>query len=161
MFIQHLAAPSLAAPLNVDVRHAHYMPNSCVVAGRMFHWSVLVSDEYPLLAKPYPASACVEVLRVEDAQSGGFDIALRVDRAADAMRGGVVLGPILVLGSAFPTADSPVSPGSRIRVRPRISLHPNSEIDAIAVQRIVAWCLSEHFRAVPCDRHGLPTETNA
>jgi hypothetical protein len=136
-----------------------FMQSEQIVGGRKFQWSVRESSEYPVLAKPYPAPERFEVLRILEAE-GEFDIALRVDREAGGV-GKLVLGPILVLGKAFPSASAAVPSGIRVRLRPRVSVVSGSVVTEAAVERVIAWCLSEHFRPVQCDRHGSPKSTAA
>ena len=129
----------------------------CKVNERQFSWSTSVSDDYPLLAKPYPSPVMCEVVRITGEE--GFDVVLRVDRQSLAGAPLIVFGPIQVMGTGFPNTDRPVPPGSRIRLRPKVSCVEAIEIDSSQIERIVSWCASANFRAVPCDRHGLPAQS--
>jgi hypothetical protein len=113
-----------------------------------------------LLAKPYPSPERIDILRIVEAE-GEFDIALRASPEEYGGVSQVVLGPILVLGTGFPTTFSAVPSGVRIRLRPKVSSVPGKVVTAVAVERVIAWCLSKHFRAVQCDRYGLPSSAKA
>jgi hypothetical protein len=114
------------------------------VAGIEFRWYV----EFQTPAYRAFAPGAVDVLRIVGERKG-FDVALlmRTFRYHD---GGSLLnlGPLVVLGDAFPTAVSPVVKGARIRVRPKLRTFQRTEVHTADVARIVAWCLSDNFRAV-------------
>ncbi len=126
------------------------------VHDRKFSWETLVSDDYPLLAKPYPSPASCELVRIT--AESGFDIVLRVDRQTIGGVAMIVFGPIQVVGAGFPTSVHPVESGVRIRLRPKVATAAADEVTSSQIERIVAWCVSENFKAVPCDRHGLPVQ---
>ena len=136
------------------------MNEAIAVAGRKFEWSLFESSEFPLLLSPYPSPDTAEILRIAEV-GGSFDIALRVVRNATSKERYIVLGPILVLGAEFPSSGSAVPCGWRIRIRPRVSVIFGSEVGPVSVERIVSWSLSRHFRAVQCDRHGIPLQREA
>ena len=127
------------------------------VNDQQYSWEILVSDEYPLLAKPYPAPATCELVRITG--KVGFDVVLRVERQNIGGAQLLVFGPMQVVGDGFPSADRPVDVGSRIRLRPKISCVDAVEVGTTQIERIVAWCTSANFKAVPCDRHGLPAKS--
>jgi hypothetical protein len=127
------------------------------VHDRQFSWEVFVSDDYPLLAKPYPSPVTCELVRI--AAKDGFDIVLRVDRQTVGGVAMIVFGPIQVIGAGFPTSEHPIESGVRIRLRPKVAAAEATEITSAQIERIVAWCVSDNFKAVPCDRHGLPVQS--
>ena len=127
------------------------------VHDRQFSWEAFVSDGFPLLAKSYPSPATCELVRIT--AEGGFDIVLRVDRQTVGGVAMIVLGPIQVVGTGFPTSVNPVEPGVRIRLRPKVAAAAATEVTSSQIERIVAWCISDNFKAVPCDRHGLPVQS--
>jgi len=122
------------------------------LAGKSYHW--LTAEG----VAPYAGlgDSARHILRIAD-DSAGFDIVMTYWRHAyREAQPWVIFGPIVVLGSAFPSAATAVQKGLRIRLRPRISVVREGIIDDMAVRRIIAWCLSPHFRAVKCDLMGLP-----
>jgi hypothetical protein len=69
------------------------------------------------------------------------------------------LGPMLVLGPAFPSSENPVAPGSRLAPRPRVSFIRGGVIDDRAVAAVVQWCISSRFRPAPCNVYGGRTRS--
>lgn len=93
----------------------------CTVNGREFEWSETPrSAEFvPLLHPAYGISEA-DVLRIREVRSG-FDIAIRID--SHIYEGNVLrryLGPLLVLGNAFPNSENAVTPGVLLRIRPKL-----------------------------------------
>jgi hypothetical protein len=60
-----------------------------------------------------------------------------------------MFGPALVLGAGFATSKSTVLPNTVLRIRPRIAVFPNPELDTVAVSRLIQWLFSDGFRPKP------------
>jgi hypothetical protein len=125
------------------------MENVFTVHGRTFHWSVITkTTEFVSLLRQDEFESGIDVLRITD-DTSGFDVATRIDLhryAGGSTR--VYLGPLLIIGDAFPDASRPVQPEIMIRIRPRITFVRNIQVTGWNASRIVQWCLSTRFRAV-------------
>jgi hypothetical protein len=95
----------------------------------------------------------VQILRVVG-EMPGFDVAIRLRTFENDSR--LHANPMVVLGECFPTQVDPAPKGARIRLRPKVARLSGEAAADVDVSRIIAWCLSEHFRAVRADVWGMP-----
>jgi hypothetical protein len=95
----------------------------------------------------------VQVLRIVG-ERAGFDVAIRLRTFAN--KPTLHAGPMVVLGDCFPSQEAPVPKGARIRLRPKVTQLSGEAVSEVDVSRIIAWCLSEHFRPVLADMSGMP-----
>jgi hypothetical protein len=57
------------------------------------------------------------------------------------------LGPLLVMGTGFPTQQNAVARGRLIEIQPRIAFLRRRMISKLEMDRLLQWCLSDGFRA--------------
>lgn len=123
------------------------------ISGKAFEWSLVAGTSEFESLKRFGDAAGIEVLRIS-LPGTGFDAAIRVltGQYSDGVRR--YLGPVLVLGSEFPSERGAVPVGNMVALRPKlVSLAPG-EPNAATVERIIQWCLSPRFRALRVNSSG-------
>lgn len=117
-------------------------------------WEITRTTQFPKLLRPLYGVNETDVLRILGEDSV-FDIAIRINKSVYA--GGVEvkwLGPVLVIGNAFPVSTSPIASGSLIRLRPKLTSIPEKTLNVTVAARIVQWVLSNRFRPVCVNTEG-------
>jgi hypothetical protein len=124
-----------------------------LVSGRPFEWDIATgTSEFTQFARLGDQDA-IDVLRITEPGSG-FDIAIPVlsGHYSDGLHR--YLGPLLVLGDQFPSAQQPVEPGILIELRPKLRPLAPDEPNATTVERIVQWCKSSSFKSARVNSSG-------
>jgi hypothetical protein len=112
-----------------------------------YHWYV----ESQTLSYPGFSHEPIDILRIVGSNSG-FDIAVRLRNFESGSQ--LYAGPMVVLGDRFPSSSLPTPKGARLRLRPKLRSFHDLKVDGECVSRIIAWCLSRHFRAVRANMWG-------
>ncbi len=99
-------------------------------------------------------SSGVDVLRISSPGTG-FEVVIRV-LTGQYSDGSVwrTLGPLLVIGNAFPSEHSAVPAGYMISLRPKVARLAEGAPNAATVERIVQWCFSRRFKATRVNSSG-------
>lgn len=116
------------------------------VSGREFQWSVeREAGVYEALLY-YPGPDRIDVLRIDEIEVG-FSVAIRIDsgRPSDGAAQ-QWLGPMLILGQRFVVQNEAAVPGVLIELRPKVRRLKCDEPNSSTVERVIQWCLSQHFR---------------
>lgn len=124
-----------------------------LVSGRTFDWSFVTGTaEFRTLPRSSDPDQ-IDVLRISSPGTG-FDVAIRVDVEQYSLRDKRYLGPLLVIGNAFPDGQRAVPVGFMIELRPKLVTLSSDGPNATAVERIVQWCGSTRFKPVRINSSG-------
>ena len=124
-----------------------------IVNSRTFQWVVGEYEEYPGLPTPYRIP--FGVLRISSIDRS-FDIAVRSQVSLYAYNVELTwLGPLLVLGKAFPNPQKPIRPGTLLLLRPKLTLVKHGIFINSVAERIVQWSMSKRFRPLISNHMGM------